>query len=340
MKKLCLIVLICLISVLLAGCREDEWLQVPPQEGEPTEMQEAGDYEDEAAVTRLVEDFGGKLKDVSLLAPAEQLAASIQEHYGEFVTPVLLDAWQRDPQQAPGRVSSSPWPELIEVVSVEQSAEGAYEVQGKVIEMTSVEMTQGGIAAQRPITLTVEKNAGRWLISALTFGAYADKEETGNADTQESDRSYDDEGKLLLGDTLSFGLAYEEVKAQFPEVGQLQAKGGLQSLGERGLTEAVLKTEVLGHTADLEFNFEQDKLYSFYYFIALEDEAEAGKLYSHLQDFYAAALGKFFIEEQEEGGISSETSYWQNEAYQLGLTHQVNVDGLHFVSWGWDLGSS
>lgn len=220
MKKLCFFALICLIIVSLAGCREDEGLQTPPQEGEPTEMQETGNHEDEA------------------------------------------------------------------------------------------------------------------------FGAYADTEEAGDADTEKSDRSYDDEGKLLLGDTLSFGLSYKEVKAQFPEVGQLQAEGGLQSLEESGLQEAVLKTEVLGHTAELEFNFEQDKLYSFYYFIALEDEAEAGELYSYLQNFYAAPLGKFFIEEQEEGGISSETSYWQNEAYQLGLTHQVNVDGLHFVSWGWDLGSS
>ena len=162
------------------------------------------------------------------------------------------------------------------------------------------------------------------------------RQETDDADTEESARNYGDNGKLLLGDILSFGLTYEEVKAEFPEVGQLQAKGGLQSLGERGLKEAVLKTEVLDHTAELEFNFEQDKLYSFYYFITLEDEAEAGELYTYLQDFYATNLGTFFTEEQEEGGISSETSYWQNEAFQLGLTHQVNVDGLHFVSWGWD----
>ncbi|NLX91109.1 MAG: hypothetical protein GXZ07_05905 [Firmicutes bacterium] len=337
MKKLCLFALICLIIVSLTGCREDGGLRVPPQGGEPTEMAlETSNYEDEAAVTRLVKDFGGKLKDVSLLASAEELTASLEEHYGEFVTSALLESWQNDPQQAPGRVSSSPWPELIEVVSLEKSAEGVYEVQGKVIEMTSVEMTQGGIAAQRPITLTVEKSAGRWLISALTLGAYADKEGTGDADTKENARSYDDEGKLLLGDTLSFGLTYEEVKAQFPEVGPLQAEGGLHSLGERGLKEAVLITEVLGHTAELEFNFEMDQLYSFYYSITLEDEAEAEKLYSYLQNFYAAALGPFSTEEQEEGGISSTTGYWQNEAYQFGLTHQVNADGLHFVSWGWE----
>ncbi len=150
---------------------------------------------------------------------------------------------------------------------------------------------------------------------------------------------FGDDGKLLLGDILPFGLSYGEVKAQFPEVGPLQAEGGLQGLGERGLMEAVLKTEVLGHTAELEFNFEHDKLYSFYYFVILGDEAEAGELYTYLQKFYTADLGAYFTEEQEEGSIYSETSYWQNEAFQLGLTHQVNADGLHFVSWGWDQNS-
>ena len=88
----------------------------------------------------------------------------------------------------------------------------------------------------------------------------------------------------------------------------MQAEGGLHSLGEKGLKEAVLITEVLGHTAELEFNFELDQLYSFYYSITLEDEAEAGELYTYLQNFYAAALGPFSTEEQEEGGMTSETS--------------------------------
>ena len=158
-------------------------------------------------------------------------------------------------------------------------------------------------------------------------------QETGDADTEES---ASDNGKMLLGDTLPFGLTYQEVKTQFPELGPLQAEGGLQSLGERGLKEAVLRTEVLGHIAELEFNFELDQLYSFYYSITLENEGEAVELYTYLQNFYAADLGPFSTEEQEEGGISSETRYWQNEAFQLGLTHQVNVDGLHFVRWGWD----
>ena len=107
---------------------------------------------DKTNVENLVKNFGDSLKMVSLLAPEDLVKDSLKESYGEFVSPTLIEKWQSDPANAPGRVTSSPWPERIDILSVNKLSESEYVVYGSIIEMTSVEMTQGGIAAKRPIT--------------------------------------------------------------------------------------------------------------------------------------------------------------------------------------------
>jgi len=157
MKKHFLLALILLLSVSLFGCAK---AQSPP--GEESEW---------AAVTSLVEDFGGKLQTVSLQAPKDAVKKSMQENYGALVSPELLAKWVNDPQSAPGRAVSSPWPDRIEILSVDKLSEQAYEVKGEIIEITSVEKVNGGVAAKRPITLVAKKAGERWLIDAVTLGA-------------------------------------------------------------------------------------------------------------------------------------------------------------------------
>lgn len=132
------------------------------------------DENEQEEVVRLVEDFGRKLKSVSLLAPQETVNKSVQENYGDFIAPALLAEWQKDLQKVPGRLLSSPWPERIEILSVNELAESGYLVKGEIIEMTSVEMVNGGAAARRPITLEVEKLKNRWLITAVQMDSYVE----------------------------------------------------------------------------------------------------------------------------------------------------------------------
>lgn len=128
--------------------------------------------QDEEEVRTLAEAFGQALKMVSLLAPQDEAAAGIGQYYGGYVTPELLKQWQDDPAQAPGRVSSSPWPERIDILSMEWASDTECLVTGKIIEVTSVELTQGGAAAKRPVTLTVRKTDDYWRISGVVLGAY------------------------------------------------------------------------------------------------------------------------------------------------------------------------
>jgi len=131
--------------------------------------------QDELEVKLLLDAFGKNLQKVFLLAPEDVVAASIEENYGDYVTPELLQKWQADPQSAPGRLVSSPWPDRIDILSIEMLDENQYLVYGEIIEVTSVELEKGGAAAKWPVTITVRKVDGRWLISDVTLGEYLER---------------------------------------------------------------------------------------------------------------------------------------------------------------------
>ncbi len=116
-------------------------------------------------VTAVVEDFGKKLQQVSLLSPTA--GEDIHAQYADFVAPELLEHWAADPSKAPGRVTSSPWPDHIEVNTVQQLSETEFKVEGEIIELTSVEVNAGsGTAVKIPVEMILQKVApSRWMIT-------------------------------------------------------------------------------------------------------------------------------------------------------------------------------
>jgi hypothetical protein len=128
--------------------------------------------EENDEVIKLVEEFGEALKNVSLLAPKDVVVKAIEDNYSPYVTKELLRKWINDPRNAPGRISSSPWPERIEISEVERLSEGEYSVKGKIIEVTSTEVGSGGAAAVRAVELIVRRVGNNWLIDEMTTGKY------------------------------------------------------------------------------------------------------------------------------------------------------------------------
>jgi len=130
------------------------------------------------AVENVVEGFGKVLKNVSLLAPEEIAAQSIEDNYKDFLDPALLAQWKTNPSKALGRLTSSPWPDRIEISTIQRFGSGAYNISGNIIEVTGAEQTEGGlvIKVKRPIDLGVVKFDGRWLITGVTAGEYIDND--------------------------------------------------------------------------------------------------------------------------------------------------------------------
>lgn len=165
------------LSMSLFGC-SGTTSATPEQPSEqaseqPKEPPQEAVQSDKELVTKVVEAFGKKLQMVSLLAPKEDLKKNITEQYGGLVSEPLLEKWIDNPESAPGRLTSSPWPDRIEVLSAEKATDASYMVKGEIIEITSVEKEKGGAAAKRPIELTVERVNNSWLITDVTLGEYA-----------------------------------------------------------------------------------------------------------------------------------------------------------------------
>ena len=134
---------------------------------------------EKSEISGLIEGFGQALKNVSLLGPT--VTRDIAINYQDFLTPELLAKWENDPSLAVGRTTSSPWPDRIEISSIEPSGTDAYGVNGYIVEVTSADFTSdnglvcssgascaGG--ARQSISLSVVKSGDRWLIAEVAVG--------------------------------------------------------------------------------------------------------------------------------------------------------------------------
>jgi hypothetical protein len=119
---------------------------------------------EQSAVEKAVLDFGKKLNMVSLTASRDVLVKSIEDNYAPFVSPELLEAWRQNPERAPGRMTSSPWPDRIEISKTQKDEDGSYSVGGRVIEIT----TTGVTANQYSVGLKLRNRDGKWIITGFT----------------------------------------------------------------------------------------------------------------------------------------------------------------------------
>lgn len=177
MKRLLLFFVAILLSVSLLGCEGNkvgaiDGTQNGTGNAKTSETTPASGKDVEETIRSLIDSFGKKLQMVSLLAPEDILKKSMEENYGDLVEPALLEKWLKDPLNAPGRLTSSPWPDRIDISSIEKVADDEYKVEGEIVEITSAEQEKGGAFAKRPVTLVVKKSDSKWLIHDVTLGSY------------------------------------------------------------------------------------------------------------------------------------------------------------------------
>lgn len=156
MKKIGCLLLLFSLGMLLVGCNS-------VFKNGQNNLKQTSETQ-ETTVRNLVTEFGGQLQKVSLTDPKEKVAGSMQKYYGDYVSPSLLEKWKDDPAAAPGRMTSSPWPDGIQVISQRQLASDAFDVQGEIVEVTSENQAGSQPAGKQAIQLSVQKIGGRWMI--------------------------------------------------------------------------------------------------------------------------------------------------------------------------------
>lgn len=142
-----------------------------------------------------------------------------------------------------------------------------------------------------------------------------------------------DEQKLMLIDLVPLGIGYEDVKSRIPETGEMSIEAYSEYMQRQGLARASTDLRVLDRDAKLDFNFENNNLYSYYYRIEGLDEASASELYSRLREFYSGRFGKPREEQQSEGAARARSSYWSADKYHVAMTDSSQPGG-HTLSWG------
>jgi hypothetical protein len=121
----------------------------------------------EQFVHQAVSGFGGCLKSVELDAPEQDIITAMGRGMKRLITDRLYREFVQDPSKIPGRTESSPWPESIQIDSMQKLDNASYLVNGKITLMNSDALTQGGNAGEAPVTLTLVEVSGTWLIDAV-----------------------------------------------------------------------------------------------------------------------------------------------------------------------------
>ena len=125
------------------------------------------------AVYLVVGEFGARLKDVVITTSDQDVITAVDFNLKQLITDRLYQVFVQDKIRIPGRYVSSPWPERIEIASVQMLDSGSYTVHGSQVVMTDDTVAHGGNAGETPITLTLKKVNGTWLIDDVTGGPKA-----------------------------------------------------------------------------------------------------------------------------------------------------------------------
>lgn len=124
---------------------------------------------DSVSARGVVLEFGARMKQVSLLAPDTVRTRAMQSQYSGLVSPHLLQEWMADPRHAAGRLTSSPWPDRIEIQNMARKSRRVFLVDGAIVERTSAD--SAGEAGRIPVRLAVWRAGGKWMIQNYEQGS-------------------------------------------------------------------------------------------------------------------------------------------------------------------------
>jgi hypothetical protein len=133
--------------------------------------------------------------------------------------------------------------------------------------------------------------------------------------------------RMLLHKQVSIGVTYDALKQMLPDLGRQKNDGG------QHLTDALLEIDVLGYPARVEFNFEDEVLYNFIYWMPRMKPEEAKVAYKKLQDYYSDLFGAYqeeFVQEEPDYGVRSST--WKSGKEVIRVVNNISYDNVT-IAW-------
>jgi hypothetical protein len=141
----------------------------------------------------------------------------------------------------------------------------------------------------------------------------------------------EDDKLLSWVDSIPLGITYSQIKSLMPNIGMQRPKGNNEQLAKQGSTEARLKINLLHRKGNIDFNFKNDTLYSFFYTLTEADFEKADDIYYGLQNFYSKKIGPCVEDKVEEYNRYSKSCLWESTKYNATMTYNLNSN---IISWG------
>jgi hypothetical protein len=124
-------------------------------------------FSDVSQVRMTVSSFGDQLQKMPLIADQDLIDKGMDIYYGVYIHQDLLAKWKADPLHAPGRLTSSPWPDRIEVTNTTKTSADTYTVDANIIEVAN---GNGGteVVSTIPVTFTLTRGPDGWQITGYS----------------------------------------------------------------------------------------------------------------------------------------------------------------------------
>lgn len=163
------------------------------------------------------------------------------------------------------------------------------------------------------------------------------KQSSGNVKSEDAEDkdlipfSAADKKILMLPDSITFSISYKKAKEIFPNLKKPNAEGGGYTSASNGLTEASATIGLMNKKINLELNFRNDSLYSYFFTLEESNFEKAGIYYRSIRNFYNGKFGDCRQEAIEEENRYTESCYWPGREFQTFISNNINEGN---ISWG------
>ncbi|MFZ1948310.1 MAG: hypothetical protein WAW06_12240 [bacterium] len=145
--------------------------------------------------------------------------------------------------------------------------------------------------------------------------------------------SMSDQEKLLLIQRVPLGVTYSRVHEIIADLGPQRPEAPVGTPGMADLTDASVSVQVLGHSTQLEFNFQRDTLYSYYYGPLEVGAAVGDSLFQYLCSFYSSQYGPPIAEDAEDTPYFEKSRQWPRIGYVADVGNSI-ADTVRILGWG------
>lgn len=139
----------------------------------------------------------------------------------------------------------------------------------------------------------------------------------------------EDSTGLLLADRLPLGATVRQVREVLPA--SQMAEDTLRP--DRQAEEATAPYNLFGRPGEVEMNFEDGRLGSYFFRLDSLDCASADSLYARVQTAYGERYGAPQEETQDEGGYRARSSFWRADTVGVSATRGEQA-GECRLAWG------